>query len=235
MISRDSSSISQLLANARFEAHPALWYLCLFALSRFTHAPEAMQVLNLLIGAGAVLLLARFSPFTSLQKILFAFGYFPFFEYGAISRDYQLGNLFLFGFCTLMSISPSPLPLVVSPAWLARQYFRLRRVDSGVARSRTLLALLLYEVGAANSGGGAIWSTPHIDNPLNWRKFSIVRLRKHRSAKQPEVPCAQSVQPRAIYLEFTSRMQGSFKEQRCFFFCLVFHPIRCLRKGFQQR
>ena len=36
--------------NMRFEPHPRLWYLCLFALTRFTHNPAAMQALHGVIG-----------------------------------------------------------------------------------------------------------------------------------------------------------------------------------------
>ncbi|MEM9543809.1 MAG: hypothetical protein AAGA60_30530, partial [Cyanobacteria bacterium P01_E01_bin.42] len=40
-----------------------------------------------------------FSPFSRLQKLLFSFGYLPFYEYSIISRNYSLYILFAFLFC----------------------------------------------------------------------------------------------------------------------------------------
>lgn len=103
LIARDSSSISDLFHNFRSEAHPGLWYLCLYTLSRFTHNPVAMQLFHLMLATGVIFLFARFSPFTKLQKILFSFGYFPFYEYAVISRNYAIGVLLIFSFCALFN------------------------------------------------------------------------------------------------------------------------------------
>lgn len=99
MIARDSASLPELFSNLRYEGHPALWHVCLFFLSRFTRNPLFMQLFHLAIAASCIYLFARFSPFTRLQKTLFTFGYFPLFEYGIISRNYNLGILFIFLFC----------------------------------------------------------------------------------------------------------------------------------------
>ncbi|HAJ62037.1 MAG TPA: hypothetical protein DCP31_24690 [Cyanobacteria bacterium UBA8543] len=99
MIARDSSSISDLFNNLRYEGHPALWHLCLYFLSRVTRNPLAMQVFHLGISVLSVYIFVKFSPFTRLQKILFTFGYFPLFEYGIISRNYSFGVLLIFLFC----------------------------------------------------------------------------------------------------------------------------------------
>lgn len=98
-----SSSIADLLHNTEYTGHPPLWYLCLYALSRFSDQPFAMQVLHLLIATAVVYVFTRFSPFTRLEKLLFAFGYFPSFEYGVISRSYALGLLFVFVSCAIFS------------------------------------------------------------------------------------------------------------------------------------
>jgi hypothetical protein len=103
IIARDSSSISDLFHNFRSEAHPGLWYLCLYTLSRFTHDPVAMQLFHLMLATGVIFLFARFSPFTKPQKILFSFGYFPFYEYAVISRNYAIGVLLIFSFCALFN------------------------------------------------------------------------------------------------------------------------------------
>ena len=68
-----------------------------------------MQVLHLGIAAATVYVFARFSPFTRFQKGLFAFGYFPFYEYSIISRDYALGVLLFFAVCALHGKRPGKL------------------------------------------------------------------------------------------------------------------------------
>jgi hypothetical protein len=99
MIARWSSSIFDLVRNMRYEGHPPLWYLLLYAITRFTKWVPAMQLLNLVIATGTAYLVARYSPFTKFQKVLLCFGYFPLYEYGTISRSYGIGLFFLFWFC----------------------------------------------------------------------------------------------------------------------------------------
>lgn len=103
LIARDSNSLSGLFFNLRYEKHPALWHLCLYVISRFTSNPVAMQWFHLIVATASVFLFVKFSPFTKTQKTLYPFGYFPLFEYGAISRSYALGVLFVFVFCTLFA------------------------------------------------------------------------------------------------------------------------------------
>jgi hypothetical protein len=112
VIARDSSSIIDLFHNFRGEAHPCLWYLCLYILSRLTHNPVAMQLFHLMLATGVVLLFTGFSPFTRLQKILFCFGYFPFYEYAVVSRNYALGVLLVFAFCALFN-KPDKNPFIL--------------------------------------------------------------------------------------------------------------------------
>jgi hypothetical protein len=101
LVAKASRSLDDLALRIRFEGHPALWYWGLFLLTRFTRAPQAMQIVHLLIAAAAVFLFARSAPFPRTVRVLFAFSYFPFYEYGVISRDYALGMLLLFAFCAV--------------------------------------------------------------------------------------------------------------------------------------
>lgn len=101
LIAKDSSSIMDLFKNLRYEGHPALWHSCLYLITRFTDNPLAMQIFNLLLATGVIYVFIEFSPFTRFHKILFTFGYFPFYEYGIISRSYSLGILLIFIFCAL--------------------------------------------------------------------------------------------------------------------------------------
>ena len=101
LIASDSVSILNLFDNMKYEGHPALWHICLYFISRFTNQPITMQFFHLLLAATTIYIFTRFSPFTKLQKTLFAFGYFPLYEYAAISRNYAMGVLFIFCFCSV--------------------------------------------------------------------------------------------------------------------------------------
>ncbi len=103
LIARDSSTLTDLYENLKFEGHPALWHLCLFIITKFTHNPFAMQFFHILIATAIVWIFVKLSPFNILQKTLFTFSYFPFFEYNLISRNYNLALLFVFIFCYLFT------------------------------------------------------------------------------------------------------------------------------------
>jgi len=101
LLAKDSPSLPELFRHLRYEGHPGLWHLGLFLVSRVTPNPLGMQLLHLLVATAAVYVFLRYSPFTRLQKILFILGYFPFYEYAVLSRNYALGVLGLFGYCAL--------------------------------------------------------------------------------------------------------------------------------------
>ncbi|ODS80723.1 MAG: hypothetical protein ABS46_13475 [Cytophagaceae bacterium SCN 52-12] len=90
-----SSGIGELFRNKEYEGHPSLWFLVLYPVSRLTHSPVSIQVVNWLIAVGAAGLLIYRSPFTLIEKTLILFGYFFVFEYGTISRNYMIGVLIL--------------------------------------------------------------------------------------------------------------------------------------------
>ena len=101
LISRDSSSLFSIFNNIRYEGHPSVWYLVLWPLTQLTSNPEAMQWINLLITAGAVFLIAKVAPAPRWVRFAVALGYFPVYEYGAISRNYAISLLALIAFCAI--------------------------------------------------------------------------------------------------------------------------------------
>jgi hypothetical protein len=103
LLASESSSLGDLTVNWSGHGHPLLWNLCIYFLTRITTDPRSMQLLHLLIAVGSVYVFAKYSPFSKLIKALFAFGYFPLFEYALISRAYALGVFCVFVFCTLFS------------------------------------------------------------------------------------------------------------------------------------
>ncbi|MEK7400005.1 MAG: hypothetical protein AAB116_23930 [Candidatus Poribacteria bacterium] len=112
LIARDLSSPFEIIQHLRYDGHPGLWHLCVFALRHFLPYPIAMQMLHLAIATMTVYLFVRFSPFTKLQKALFIFGYFSFYEYNIIVRNYALGVFLIFLICTLFPKRFALFPLV---------------------------------------------------------------------------------------------------------------------------
>ncbi|MDI9255835.1 hypothetical protein [Flavobacterium sedimenticola] len=101
LLARDSNSVIELIQNTRYEGHPILWNTLLYGITRLTANPFWMQFLHILISTSVVFLFLRKAPFSLVFKTLFIFGYFMFFEYNLISRNYMLGVLFLFLACSV--------------------------------------------------------------------------------------------------------------------------------------
>jgi len=101
LIARDSYSVFELLGNTRYEGHPTLWYLLVMVANQMMATPVSMQILHVILASIAIFLFLKYSPFSNGQKLLFIFGYYPFYEYSVISRNYGIGVLLIFVFCTL--------------------------------------------------------------------------------------------------------------------------------------
>lgn len=101
LLARDSDNLLNLTTNTNSEGHPILWNILLFYITRFTHNPFWMQFLHILISTTAIFIFLKKAPFSLLFKTLFIFGYFIFYEYNIISRNYMLGGLFLFLACSI--------------------------------------------------------------------------------------------------------------------------------------
>ncbi len=100
LLARDSKSLSNLIEITRYEGHPLLWNILLFFISRFSVDPFWMQLLHIIISTSAIFVFLKNAPFSLIFKIAFIFGYFTFFEYNLISRNYALGVLFFFLACS---------------------------------------------------------------------------------------------------------------------------------------
>jgi hypothetical protein len=183
-IATSSRTLSELFQNARYEGHPPIWYLGLYAISRLSDAPVAMQLFHLVIGTGSILLLSLYAPFTRWQKTCLVFGYFLFYEYLIISRNYALGVLALCAFCAVQArwpgrtlISAVLLALMINTSafgaiiafalggWLVTDYLS-RRPERWTASVLTVAVALA--IGVAVAG---MQSAPPSDNSprmLTW-------------------------------------------------------------------
>ncbi|MEA5617701.1 hypothetical protein VB711_07605 [Cronbergia sp. UHCC 0137] len=99
LIVRDSESWGDFIGNIRYEGHPVLWYFSLAILRNIADTPMIMQLFHLGLAINSVAIFWLYSPFDNKQKLLFTFGYLPFYEYFLISRNYAFGMLFIFAFC----------------------------------------------------------------------------------------------------------------------------------------
>ncbi|HEY3673633.1 MAG TPA: hypothetical protein VGN51_22040 [Acidimicrobiia bacterium] len=94
-IARASHSVGSLYSNLRYEGHPILWYLPLFAISRFTADPRAMQVFEWAVLTCTYAVILFKAPFSIAVRTAIVAGYFVTFEYGVISRSYSVEMLLL--------------------------------------------------------------------------------------------------------------------------------------------
>jgi hypothetical protein len=99
LVGKDSPSLAAVWQTAQYTSLPAFWKSCLYLLCRVTTAPAAMQIFHLLIATVTAFVTVRWSPFSRLQRVLLVFGYFFFYEYALISRNYAFAALSLVAFC----------------------------------------------------------------------------------------------------------------------------------------
>ena len=103
MIGAETHSISEFIKEMRGgQGHPYLWNAMLAFISHLiTDNIESMKVLHLAISTANIFLFLKYAPFNKAVRLLFVFGYFPFYEYSIISRNYAIGILFMIIFCIL--------------------------------------------------------------------------------------------------------------------------------------
>ncbi len=173
LLARDSTGPIDLFRHLKYEGHPGLWHLGLMPLTRLTWNPVIMQVFHLLVATAAVYVFCAKSPFTRLQKALFAFGYFTLYEYSILCRNYGVGMLLLCLFAAMYQArAERPVRLAIALFLLAHtsahalivtgalfgglllDYAAQSLADRDSAplrRARVWVALLVVVVGMATS------------------------------------------------------------------------------------
>ena len=100
-IGASSRTLADLIRNIRYEGHPIVWFVPVWVLTKLFDDPAALQVLHTgLVLTTAWLVIFR-SPFSLPEKALILFSYYFLYEYGAISRNYQIGVLLICFICIL--------------------------------------------------------------------------------------------------------------------------------------
>lgn len=95
LLARDNTSLAGLIRACRIEGHPLLWNLILFFITWFSTNVFYMQLVHILINCITGYIICR-SNLSRWEKIFILFGYFLFYEYNIISRNYGLSTLLIF-------------------------------------------------------------------------------------------------------------------------------------------
>jgi hypothetical protein len=167
-VARSSHGLGDLVAQLRYEGHPILWYLPLFALTRVTGNPRAMQAFELVVAIAAVAMILFRAPYTRWLRVTLCGTYFVAFEYTVMSRSYGLGLL-----CFLVALDLLARP---APSW---------RVGT------VALVLLSWTslLGAVLAGGTAVALYLGRDARAHWR-WSQVDVTRRRLAVWVVGSCA---------------------------------------------
>ena len=80
----------------RPSGHPIVYPFLTFISSFIYDKPLSLQLMQWSLAAICVFIFLSRAPFSKFQKLLFAFGYFPFWEYCLISRHYVVIQLLTF-------------------------------------------------------------------------------------------------------------------------------------------
>ena len=96
LVAVESSNIFELWANNAPSGHPIVYPFLTFISSLIYAKPISMQFMQWSLAAICVFMFLSRAPFSKFQKLLFVFGYFPFWEYCLISRHYVLIQLLSF-------------------------------------------------------------------------------------------------------------------------------------------
>lgn len=95
LLARDTVWPWEIFHTIRYEGHPGLWHLLLWIISRFSWDPVWMQVLHGSIATASAYLIWRHSPFPWWVSLPIPFGYFFFYEYGVVARNYSISVLII--------------------------------------------------------------------------------------------------------------------------------------------
>ena len=99
LVVRESRSLGDLFELLTRSGQGYLFPVLCWLAGQVWDSPRAMQLIHLLLAAGAVFAFARWAPFIRRERVLFLLGYLPFYEYAVISRHYAAGALLLWLAC----------------------------------------------------------------------------------------------------------------------------------------
>ncbi len=149
-IAAPATSLADLWHRAAYEPDPNLWFVVLYAAGRISSAPPTIQIVNGLIAVACAALVLLRAPFPLRVRLLLAFGYMMFYEWGVISRPYALVVLLAFSSAEALRRRTS----VVIPAVLLFQLMTASMY--GVLLAAPPGALLLWRCWKERQGRPAV-------------------------------------------------------------------------------
>ncbi|NJM24412.1 MAG: hypothetical protein HC859_01680 [Bacteroidia bacterium] len=199
LIARDSNTIGELAYHLRYDGHPILWNIILFVITRFTQQVVWMQVVHVCIASAAVAVFLVKAPFSRWIKYLFVAGYYPFYEYSLLSRNYSIIVLLLFvvlsldgaksgraslvkGFCLALLANTHLLGLILCAAYFVSWFYYTYAQKAWSAA--TVAALALAVTGCVTA---VIQIIPPADSPLvtHWPMGSMAGENFRRALAMP--------------------------------------------------
>jgi len=166
LVVTQSRSLSELFSPLGRSGQGYLFPVLCFLARQVSTSPLAMQVLHLVLAGAAAFVFARWAPFGRLERALFVFGYFPFYEYAVISRHYVVGALLVWLACAAAhsrrpalalgavlgllcqtTVYGYILALALACGWLFDRWLRRREV-APVSRTEAVAGLALALAGA---------------------------------------------------------------------------------------
>lgn len=103
LLGRDSTRFLDLYKNTRYDGHSILWNYLVHLVTIQSANPFYMQLMPIIISTIIAFIYLKKAPFKIWFKIAFLLSYFMFYEYIIISKNYNLGVLFLSLSCVLYS------------------------------------------------------------------------------------------------------------------------------------
>lgn len=100
LVVTESHSLSDLFSGmSRGGGSGYLFPLLCYLVRQSWSSPRAFQFLHLAVAAAAAFAFARWAPLERRERLLFVFGYFPFYEYAVINRSYGATTLLVWLAC----------------------------------------------------------------------------------------------------------------------------------------
>jgi hypothetical protein len=166
LVVQESRSVNDLFTPLARSGQGYLFPLLCFLAGQVSASPRMMQLVHLVLAAGAAFVFARWAPLGRRDRALFVFGYFPFYEYAVISRHYAAGALLVWLACAAAcgrrpalalgaalgllcqtTVYGYILALAIACGWLLDRWFRRRELPR-LPRAEAAAGLVLALAGA---------------------------------------------------------------------------------------
>lgn len=192
LISVKSETVTELLHNLRYDGHPVLWNVILHFANEIYPSYIAMKVVHLIISLATSIIIIFYTPYSTLQKILILLGYFIFYEYSIISRNYALGVFLIlaaavlirngkmdirFSICVILLPQTNLFGLIFSLVLFSFYINEFIRMNDSKGNFKSYISILLYVLSLL---GSLYFIVPPLDHPILEKlfHFSVIDILK---------------------------------------------------------